>query len=120
MSRLLRLMREYRKECVLAPAFKLLEALFELFVPLVIAGIIDHGILSLDTSYIVRMSLVLVLLGFVEFTASVIAQYFSANASVGFASKLRHLLFSKIHLQRITYVLKILLHNFHLGLLNIF
>ncbi len=96
MLKLLRLMRDYKKETVLAPAFKLLEALFELFVPLVIANIIDYGIPLADKGYTVKMSLVLVLLGFVGFAASVIAQYFSAVASVGFASKVRRVLFGKI------------------------
>lgn len=96
MLKLLRLMRDYKKETVLAPAFKLLEALFELFVPLVIANIIDYGIPLSDKGYTVKMSVVLVLLGFVGFAASVIAQYFSAAASVGFASKVRRALFGKI------------------------
>ena len=73
MLKLLRLMRDYKKETVLAPAFKLLEALFELFVPLVIANIIDYGIPLSDKGYTVKMSVVLVLLGFVGFAASVIA-----------------------------------------------
>ena len=96
MLKLLKLMRDYKKETVLAPAFKLLEALFELFVPLVIANIIDYGIPASNTGYTVKMSLVLVFLGFIGFAASVIAQYFSAAASVGFASKVRRALFVKI------------------------
>ena len=95
MLKLLKLLGSYKKETVLAPTFKLLEAVFELFVPLVIASIIDVGIHE-GKGYIIRMSLILVLLSFVGFAASVIAQYFSAKASVGFASKIRSVLFGKI------------------------
>lgn len=96
MLKLLRLLNDYKKETALAPAFKLLEALFELFVPLVIAQIIDVGISSSDASYTVKMCLVLILLGFIGFAASVIAQFFSAKASVCFAGKLRSAMFNKI------------------------
>lgn len=96
MLKLLKLLREYKKETILAPAFKLLEALFELFVPLVVASIIDIGIADSDKSHIINMVIIMIILSFVGFTASVIAQYFSAKASVGFASKIRSELFSTI------------------------
>ena len=96
MIKLLRYMRGYMKETVLAPAFKLLEASFELFVPLVVAQIVDHGIESRDVSYILSRCLILVVLSLIGFVAAVCAQYFSAKAAVGFASKVRMALFSKI------------------------
>ncbi len=96
MLKLLRYMRSYIKEAILAPAFKLLEASFELFVPLVVAQIIDRGLETGDTSYILSRGLILVLLSFVGFAAAVVAQYFSAKAAVGFAAKIRNVLFSKI------------------------
>lgn len=101
MKRLLVYLKPYRKECVLAPLFKMLEAGFELFVPLVIAAIIDTGIAAHDTGYIVRMCLVLVALGLIGVTCSITAQYFSARAAVGFASRLRYALFE--HLQSLSY-----------------
>ena len=96
MLKLLRYMRAYLMEAILAPAFKLLEASFELFVPLVVAQIIDRGLETGDTSYILSRGLVLVLLSFVGFAAAVVAQYFSAKAAVGFAARIRNVLFSKI------------------------
>jgi len=96
MLKLLRYMRAYLMEAILAPAFKLLEASFELFVPLVVAQIIDRGLETGDTSYILSRVLVLVLLSFVGFAAAVVAQYFSAKAAVGFAARIRNVLFSKI------------------------
>lgn len=96
MFKLLKLLRNYKKETVLAPTFKLLEALFELFIPLVVASIIDVGIKNSDRSYVVKMALIMVALSFVGFGASIIAQYFSAKASVGFATKVRSKLFSSI------------------------
>ena len=90
MRKLLRYMKGFGKECVLGPLFKLLEATFELLVPLVVANIVDKGIANGDTSYIVKMCLVMVLLGVVGLASSVTAQYFSARAAVGFASRLRH------------------------------
>lgn len=96
MLKLLRYLKGYLKETVLAPSFKLLEASFELFVPLVVAQIIDHGIESHDISYILSRSLILVLLSIVGFIAAVSAQYFSAKAAVGFATKVRSALFAKI------------------------
>lgn len=96
MLKLLKLLRDYKKETILAPTFKLLEALFELFIPLVVASIIDVGIKNSDKSHIVRMALIMIALSFIGFGASVIAQYFSAKASVGFATKVRSTLFSSI------------------------
>lgn len=91
----------YKKECVLGPLFKLLEATLELIVPLVIAKIIDVGIAGGDYGYIIKMCLVLVLLGAVGLAFSVTAQYFAAKASVGFVSKTRAQLFS--HMQGLSY-----------------
>lgn len=101
MKKLLVYLKDYIKESILGPLFKLLEALFELFVPLVIAAIIDTGIENGDTGYIIKMCLVLVLLGFVGLAFSITAQYFAAKASVGFVSKIRHILFG--HIQSLSY-----------------
>jgi ABC-type multidrug transport system fused ATPase/permease subunit len=101
MRKLLRFIGDYKKESVLAPLFKLLEASFELFVPLVMAAIIDTGIAQKDYGYIVRMGTVLVLLAVVGLTASLTAQYFAAKAAVGFATKLKHALFS--HIQTLSF-----------------
>lgn len=89
-------MRGYGKECVLGPLFKLLEATFELLVPLVVAKIIDVGIANGDTAYVVRMCLLMVALGVVGLISAVTAQYFSAKAAVGFASRLRSALMQKL------------------------
>ncbi len=101
MKKLLIYLKDYIKESILGPLFKLLEALFELFVPLVIAAIIDTGIENGDTGYIIKMCLVLVLLGFVGLAFSITAKYFAAKASVGFVSKIRHVLFG--HIQSLSY-----------------
>lgn len=101
MRSLLVYMKQYKKESVLAPLFKMLEASFELMVPLVMAAIIDHGISTKDTGYIFKMGGILVLLAVVGLTSSVTAQYFSARAAVGFATKLRNALFS--HIQDLSY-----------------
>ncbi len=101
MRKLLIYLKDYRKETVLAPLFKMLEATLELFVPLVVAAIIDVGIAGGDSGYIIRMVLILVLLGAVGLAFSVTAQYFSAKAAVGFVKKLRHVLFS--HIQKLSY-----------------
>lgn len=101
MKKLLVYLKSYRKECILSPLFKFLEASFELFVPLVIAAIIDNGIANKDSSYITRMCLLLVVLGIIGLAAAVTAQYFAAKASVGFAKKLRHALFG--HIQKLSY-----------------
>lgn len=96
MKRILTYLKEYKKECICAPLFKLLEASFELIVPLVMAAIIDNGIAASDRTYIWKMGGVLVLLAAVGLTSSVTAQYFAAKAAVGFSTKLRHILFEKI------------------------
>ena len=96
MKQILKYLREYKKECICAPLFKLLEASFELIVPLVMAAIIDNGITASDKPYIWKMGGVLVLLAAVGLASSVTAQYFAAKAAVGFSTKLRHILFEKI------------------------
>lgn len=101
MKKLLRLLKNYKKECVLAPLFKMLEALFELFVPLVMAAIIDTGVESGDTPFISKCAILLVALGVIGLVCSLTAQYFSARAAVGFAAKIRHALFS--HIQELSY-----------------
>lgn len=101
MRSLLKYIKDYRKESILAPLFKMLEASFELMVPLVMASIIDRGIAHNDTAQIIRMGLVLVLLAAVGLISAVTAQYFSAKAAVGFATKLRAALFA--HIQGLSY-----------------
>ena len=96
MKKLLKFMRGYGRECFLGPLFKLLEATFELFVPLVVAGIVDKGIGGGDRGYIVRMCLVLVALGVIGLMCAVTAQYFAARAAVGFSTRLRHALMERI------------------------
>lgn len=96
MKQILKYLKEYKKECICAPLFKLLEASFELIVPLVMAAIIDNGITASDKPYIWKMGGVLVLLAAVGLASSVTAQYFAAKAAVGFSTKLRHILFEKI------------------------
>ncbi len=101
MKKLLKYLSEYKKECILGPLFKLLEALFELFVPLVMATIIDVGIAGNDKPYIMKMCFVLILLGVVGLASSITAQFFAAKAAVGFATKLRHVLFE--HIQSLSF-----------------
>ena len=96
LKKLLVYLTNYKKECVVAPAFKMLEALFDLFVPLVMAKIIDVGIPAGDTGYILRRCGVLVLLGVVGLACSIVAQYFAAKAAVGFSTGVRHALFAHI------------------------
>lgn len=96
MKQILKYLKAYKKECICAPLFKLLEASFELIVPLVMAAIIDNGITASDKPYIWKMGGVLVLLAAVGLVSSVTAQYFAAKAAVGFSTKLRHILFEKI------------------------
>ena len=93
MKSLLKYLKDYKKETVLGPVFKLLEASFELLVPLVMAAIIDTGIAGEDKGYIVKMCLVMVALGIIGLVCSITAQYFAAKAAVGFATKLRHAMF---------------------------
>ena len=101
MKKLLVYLKDYKKESVLGPLFKLLEATFELIVPLVMAAIIDTGVATGDKSYIMKMCMVLVLLAMIGLTCSVTAQYFAAKAAVGFATKLRHALFA--HIERLSF-----------------
>lgn len=96
MKSLLKYMKEYSKEAILAPLFKLLEATFELIVPLVMAAIIDTGIAAQDRPYILKMCGVLVLLAAVGLASAITAQWFAAKAATGFSAKLRHLLFAHI------------------------
>ena len=96
MKRIWLYLKEYKKECVFAPLFKMLEALFELFVPLVVASIIDVGIAGKDSGYIIKMCGMLVALAIIGLTCSITAQYFSAKAAVGCATGLRHHLFKHI------------------------
>lgn len=96
MKKLLIYLRDYKKESVLGPLFKLLEASFELIVPLVVASMIDVGIANHDRGYILRMCLIMAALGLIGLICAVTAQYFAAKAAVGFATKLRHGLFSHI------------------------
>lgn len=101
MKALLIYLRNYKKETVLAPLFKLLEASFELLVPLVMAAVIDNGIANGDKPYVVRMCLVMVALGVIGLVCSITAQYFSAKAATGFATELRKSLFS--HIQHLSF-----------------
>ena len=101
MRKLFVYLRDYRRESVLGPLFKLLEATLELIVPLVVAAIIDRGVGSADRGYVVRMCLVLAALGLVGMLFSVTAQFFAAKASVGFVTKLRSALFR--HIQSLSY-----------------
>ena len=101
MKKLLIYLKDYKKETVLAPLFKLLEASFELFVPLVMAAIIDNGIANGDRGYIGRMCLVLIALGIIGLTCSITAQYFAAKAAVGFAAQMKHALFA--HIQSLSF-----------------
>ena len=90
MRKLLKYMKGYGKQCILGPLFKLLEATFELFIPLVVASIIDTGIGNSNGSYVLKMVLVMIALGIIGLISAVTAQYFSAVAAVGFATRLRH------------------------------
>ena len=96
MKKLLVYLKDYRKESILGPLFKLLEASFELFVPIVIKSIVDIGIGQADKGYVVKMCLLLVLLGVVGMICSITAQYYAAKAAVGFVTKLRRSLFKHI------------------------
>lgn len=90
MKKILKYLKGYEKECILGPLFKLLEATFELFIPLVVANIVDKGISSGDQGYIFKMCLVMIALGVIGLLMAVSAQYFSAVAAVGFSARLRH------------------------------
>ena len=101
MRSLLIYLKDYKKETILAPLFKMLEASFELLVPLVMAAVIDIGIARQDSPYIVKMCLVLVALGIIGLVCSITAQYFSAKAAAGFGTGVRHALFE--HIQSFTF-----------------
>lgn len=101
MKSLLVYLKDYKKETILAPLFKMLEASFELFVPLVMAAVIDVGIADEDRPYIIQMCLVLIALGLIGLICSITAQYFSAKAAAGFGTGVRHALFS--HIQSFTF-----------------
>ncbi|NLO85496.1 MAG: ABC transporter ATP-binding protein [Clostridiales bacterium] len=101
MKTLFPFLKPYRKECIISPLFKLLEALLELFVPLIMAAIIDHGIAASDKGYVIRLGFALLGLGLLGFGASITAQYFAAKAAVGFGAHLKSALFA--HIQRFSY-----------------
>ena len=101
MGKLLVFLKDYKKESVIAPLFKMLEALFDLLVPLVVASIINKGIRYGDKNYIYQMCGVLILLAAVGLACALCAQYFAAKAAVGFAAKLRHALFA--HIQTLSF-----------------
>ena len=101
MKQLLSYLKQYKKECILGPLFKLLEALFELLVPLVMTSIIDVGIRYGDREYILQRCGILVLLAVVGLVCSITAQYFAAKAATGFSARLRSALFS--HVQSLSY-----------------
>lgn len=101
MKKLLVYLKDYTKESILAPLFKMLEASFELLVPLVVASMIDKGIPEGNVSYIIKMCGLMVLLGVIGLACSVTAQFFAAKAAVGFATKLRHVLFT--HVQSLSF-----------------
>ena len=97
MKRLAKYLSPYRRECILGPLFKLLEALFELIVPLIIASLVDQAIPSGAYGPIIRCALLLILLAVVGLAASVTAQFFAAKAAIGFSTAVRHALFAHIH-----------------------
>lgn len=101
MKSLLKYLKNYKKESVLGPLFKLLEASFELLIPIVMANIIDVGIKSKDMTYVFKMGALMVALGLIGLVCSLTAQYFAAKAAVGFGTALRHDLF--VHIQSFSY-----------------
>lgn len=101
MKKILKFLKDYKKESVIAPLFKMLEAIFELIVPLVVAQIIDIGISGGDKGYILGRCGILILLAIIGLTCAVCAQYFAAKAAVGFATQLRSALFA--HIQKLSY-----------------
>ncbi len=101
MKKILYFLKDYKKESILAPLFKMLEAVFELIVPLVMAAIIDVGIAGSDKSYVIRMCMVMIGLGVVGLICSITAQFFAAKAAVGMATKLRHAVF--FHIQSLSF-----------------
>ena len=101
MGKLMVYLKGYKKETVLAPLFKMLEASFELLVPLVMVQIIDRGIAGADGGFIFRMSLIMITLGIIGLVCSITAQYFAAKAAVGFSAQLKHSLF--VHIQSLSF-----------------
>lgn len=101
MRKLLKYLKDYKKEAFLSPFFKMIEAIFELFVPLVVAAIIDNGISKGDSQYVVKMVIVMGSLAVVGLVSSITAQYFAAKAAINFASKVRRALFE--HIQKLSY-----------------
>ena len=101
MKTLLKYLKDYKKESILGPLFKLLEASFELMIPLAMAAIVDTGIKNSDKPYIYRMCAIMVVLGLVGMVCAITAQFFAAKAAVGFGTKLRHALFA--HIQSLSY-----------------
>lgn len=101
MRKLLVYLKEYKKETILAPLFKMLEAMFELFVPFVMANIIDYGIGGADSGIVLRSGGILIALGLIGLLCSITAQYFAAKAAVGFSAKLKHALFD--HIQTLSF-----------------
>ena len=101
MGKLLRFLKGYEKESILGPLFKLLEATLELFVPLIVASLIDVGIGNRDLRYVIKMFVFLVLLGVVGLAFSLTAQFFAAKAAVGFVKKIKHALFK--HMEELSY-----------------
>lgn len=101
MGKLMVYLKGYKKETVLAPLFKMLEASFELLVPLVMVQIIDRGIAGADGGFIFRMSLIMITLGIIGLVCSITAQYFAAKAAVGFSAQLKHSLFA--HIQSLSF-----------------
>lgn len=101
MKGLLIYLKDYKKESILGPLFKLLEASFELIVPLVVASMIDLGIANGDKGYVIKMCLIMAALGVTGLISSVTAQFFAAKAAVGFAAKLRHALFA--HIEKLSF-----------------
>ena len=101
LRKLLVYMKDFKKESILGPLFKLLEASFELLVPLVVTAIIDQGIQHQDVPFIIRMVILMVTLGVVGLACSLTAQYFAAKAAVGFTAKLKSALFA--HIQKFSY-----------------
>ena len=96
MKKLMKYMRGFGRQCVLGPLFKLLEATFELMIPLVVAAIVDRGIGGGDRGYILKMCLVMIALGLIGLISAVTAQYFAAKAAVGFSARLRHAVLERI------------------------
>ena len=101
MKKILYFLKDYKKESILAPLFKMLEAVFELIVPLVMAAIIDVGIAQGDKSYVIRMCMVMIGLGVIGLACSITAQFFAAKAAVGMAAQLRHAVFA--HIQSLSF-----------------